>query len=75
MKLNWKSALIHQSDTITYNSWGSNAHWLKGYFSLSGVRQGGRVHWCSKKYGELCRCVFEFVKLNMYKKLNVADIF
>lgn len=74
MKLNLKSMLIQLSNVITFNCC-SSSNWVKSYFSLSGVRQNGRVHCCSKKCCELCRSVFEFVKIDMFKKLNVADIF
>ena len=71
MLLNVRSALtnvlIHKFSMIAYDERNSYNNSSNCYFSLSDTRQGSIFDWCCQKYDKLCRNVFEFVKLNMFK--------
>ena len=68
MRLNFKNDLIYRMNKITHDGWERSRHLSKICCSLYGISQNVMLDWCSKKYCELCRCVFDFVDL----KLNIA---
>jgi hypothetical protein len=61
------NTLIHRFSMIAYDEARCLINSSNCYFCLCGVGQDSRFDWCCQKYGKLCRNVFEFVRLNIFK--------